>query len=366
MNLYRLVLHYGYETYLRCKLLLEFVVHYRKYKQSSYYPEAKLKSGLRQYADHLVHIIKYGEIDRFYYLYGFDVVDSCKAADYIDYRSFMKQRDRLNIGSIHNYTCILRDKSLFATIAVAYGLPAVKELGVFSNTGSSIENIRGGEIYSLLEKTPELFFKPIDAECGAGIFCVSLRGNTLYFDDAPISHECLSKKLREKNGRYLIQTRLVQHPEMNRLYAHSINTLRIVSVHNPKTGDIEILHSLLRVGAHGNIVDNWAKGGLAIAVDADGRLSQYGFYKPNFGDKAKCHPDSHVEFQTFVVPYYQEAIDMVKRFHRLLSGIHSIGWDVAISPQGPVFIEGNDNWEISLHQAFIGLKRKVKQLFIEY
>ena len=32
------------------------------------------------------------------------------------------------------------------------------------------------------------------------------------------------------------------------------------------------------------------------------------------------------------------------RMREALPGIHSIGWDVAISPDGPIIIEGND-WE---------------------
>ena len=32
-------------------------------------------------------------------------------------------------------------------------------------------------------------------------------------------------------------------------------------------------------------------------------------------------------------------------------GVRSIGWDIAITDSGPCFVEGNDNWEISLNQA---------------
>ena len=48
---------------------------------------------------------------------------------------------------------------------------------------------------------------------------------------------------------------------------------------------------------------------------------------------------------------YREAVELACRAHRSLYGIRTIGWDVAISDNGPVFIEGNDNWEISLNQA---------------
>lgn len=182
-------------------------------------------------------------------------------------------------------------------------------------------------------------------------------------DDKAIDKTALYDNLHRIKRKFLVQTRLVQHEEMNRLYPTSVNTLRIVTVYDRTTGEVEVLHTLLRVGAHGNVVDNWAKGGLAIAVDSDGRLAEYGFYKPQFGNKVNKHPDSRIVFKTFVVPYFQEALHMTKAFHEKLSGIHSIGWDVAITPQGPVFIEGNDNWEISLHQAFSGLRMRINHLF---
>ena len=49
---------------------------------------------------------------------------------------------------------------------------------------------------------------------------------------------------------------------------------------------------------------------------------------------------------------------MCESFHQKISYIWSIGWDVAITPDGPLFIEGNDNWEITLHQTENGLKER--------
>ena len=37
--------------------------------------------------------------------------------------------------------------------------------------------------------------------------------------------------------------------------------------------------------------------------------------------------------------------------HKLFYNIETIRWDIAISESGPMFIEGNNNWEISLMQA---------------
>ena len=43
---------------------------------------------------------------------------------------------------------------------------------------------------------------------------------------------------------------------------------------------------------------------------------------------------------------------------------HSVGWDIAITENGPVFIEGNGLWEISLVQAVHGgMKKEISSFF---
>ena len=61
------------------------------------------------------------------------------------------------------------------------------------------------------------------------------------------------------------------------------------------------------------------------------------------------HPDTGIKFSEFHAPEYKQAVKLACRAHKALYGIRAIGWDVAISDHGPVFIEGNDNWEISFN-----------------
>ena len=113
-------------------------------------------------------------------------------------------------------------------------------------------------------------------------------------------------------------------------------------------------------------MDNWAAGGLAIGIDATtGTLSKYGFYKPGFGTKSTSHPTTKVEFDGYEIPYIKEAISLAKKFHSYLNDIHSIGWDIAITENGPLIIEGNDNWEVSLVQICThGLQKEFEEYFM--
>jgi hypothetical protein len=45
-----------------------------------------------------------------------------------------------------------------------------------------------------------------------------------------------------------------------------------------------------------------------------------------------------------------------------LYGIHSIGWDIAITDNGPIFIEGNDDWDGTIAMS---LESDFKSRFLE-
>jgi hypothetical protein len=137
-----------------------------------------------------------------------------------------------------------------------------------------------------------------------------------------------------------------------------VNTVRIVTVR--AAGRVQPFCAILRLGAAGRRCDNWSTGGLAVAVDLrTGRLGRDGFYGPKFGTRARRHPDTGVAFEGLQVPWFAEAASQACRLHAYFYGFHSIGWDIAIAPGGPVFLEGNDDWGLqSLQGPHGGLKRR--------
>ena len=112
------------------------------------------------------------------------------------------------------------------------------------------------------------------------------------------------------------------------------------------------------------MVDNWAAGGLAIGVSMDGGcLRGDGFYKHGKGTRTAKHPDSGILFDGYKIPYFHEAIKEAISLHRRLVPLVVIGWDIAITPDGPLFIEGNDNMEISINQEVNGGLKKMFDSF---
>lgn len=335
---------------------LKLVLNPRQMKGETYFPEKQRKTKLRIYYEQLLHSLKYGEIYRYYYVYGMDVIGK-EDCDYMDYYSFYQKRNKMNMTKPYNYICLLQDKRLFGTIASAYGIKTASNVAVVHN-GVASESIN-----ELLSKHNHLFCKPVDSLCGNGVFELLFIDNEYYIDKNRCSYDALLQYVKALKGDFIIQPFVEQHKDISAIYDKCINTVRIVTVNPNKTtnpDEIVVLASLLRIGVGGMNVDNWAKGGLVVGINHNnGTLMKYGFYKPGHGTKTEKHPDSGVVFEGVKIPMYDELTKQVKSFHSKLNGIFTIGWDVAITNDGPLFIEGNDNYELGFLQTCFGGMRNV-------
>lgn len=209
----------------------------------------------------------------------------------------------------------------------------------------------------------EGFAKPLGGQLGDGAFSVQISNSQILVNDNKrISKEELIQSISKSN--YIIQERVIQHPQMNKLCSTSLNTIRFQTVITENEG-IVAFGAGVRMGREGSHVDNWAKGGIFVGIDMNsGKLLKKGFIKPPYGTVVTQHPDNGLVFENFEIPYFQKAVNMAKELHSKLYRIHSIGWDIAISQEGPVFIEGNSLWEISLVQAAHGgLKEQIEKYF---
>lgn len=200
-----------------------------------------------------------------------------------------------------------------------------------------------------------LFIKEQAGNKGSGAYSLDKVDGKYYLNDKLIALEQLKNEI-PSDSAFIVQNRLKQHPELSYLYPNALNTLRVVSV--IYQGQVVIIGTLLRLGANGSVVDNWAHGGVAIGVKDDGKLNEWALFKPGYGTKTDRHPNSGVVFKDYQLPYWNEVIDLVKTAHWKLKEIGTIGWDIAITEDGPVIIEGNDDYDGALLQACTGGKKK--------
>lgn len=334
---------------------------------ASYFPEHtdKRKTKIRIWIEQFCNVIKYGDINDFYFLYGFDIKGFRNEKEYVDYEKFRARREELMHRINNPQVAILRDKFYFSIITEALGFRTPRTIAVISKDDVYIFKSR--QIISLDEfiknNDVDSYVKLIDGECANGVFQVQIKDGNIVVDGESMDIN-IFKKLMDR-GRFLVQERIYQHEKMSEIYPKATNSVRITSLYDKKTNQVIFLPSFLKMGLGNMTVDNWAIGGLIVGLDVQtGKLREWAYYKPGYGKKTQAHPDTGVVFKDFEVPFFNETKELIRNIHMQLKDVHSIGWDITITPDGPCIIEGNDNWEISALQVTNhGMKKEYEKYF---
>lgn len=190
-----------------------------------------------------------------------------------------------------------------------------------------IQNDNISEFIDFFKRYKSIIVKPID-----------LSGGKLVekYDFVNDEH---SKELYEKlikNKQFLIEECIKQHSEMSRLYSKSVNTLRMFTF--IKDGTPSFLQALLKIG-NGNVVDNFSSGGMYTYVDEGGKVIVPAIDQAD--NIYYNHPISNTKIVDFKVPMFDKAVELVRSCSKIVPQVAYVGWDVAITENGPELIEGN-------------------------
>lgn len=182
------------------------------------------------------------------------------------------------------------------------------------------------EFKEFAEKNRIMMVKPIDDCGGNGVEKLEIKENTNYNE--------LYDRLK-RNGQLLIEEFVIQHKDMDKLYAGSVNTLRMFTIYTDKG---YYLQGVLKFG-NGGSVDNFSSGGMYTFVNDQGEV-----IAPAIDKKDEVyveHPITKEKIVGFKVPMFEEAKALVCKAAEEIPEVAYIGWDVAITKEGPVLIEGN-------------------------
>jgi hypothetical protein len=213
----------------------------------------------------------------------------------------------------------LRDKSRFNRRFGAY----------VGRDWIDIRDASDAELTSFMGRHPVAMAKVPDSEGGAGI-------EKLAFDGSASASDVRNRLSATR--QYLLEEFVAQHPEMALLNATSVNTLRIVTF--VKDQKVHVLARVLKIGAGGD-VDNFSAGGMYTMLDTNG-MALYAAFDRHDAMHA-VHPISGTSIVGFHVPRFSEVVDLVSRAAMELTDVPFVGWDVAVTPKGPIIIEANYN-----------------------
>jgi len=192
----------------------------------------------------------------------------------------------------------------------------------------SSENL--SEIESFIKKHNKVIFKPVFGTKGRGIFSVSA-------DEIETKlYEKFPEIIKEK---YMCEEYLNQHQKMNDMNSNSVNTIRIITLCDGE--NVKIISAALRTAIDSSVCDNLSAGGLSATVDVENGV----IFTMGYDAEKNCythHPFSKTQIKGFEIPFWNEAKKMVKEGALRVNKTAIVGWDVAITSDGPAFIEANN------------------------
>lgn len=315
-----------------------------------YIPKTDHKSYLLIFIELLVWVISNGGGVNTYFDYKL-FLKGKKPGDYLKPKDFHKIEKELNSPE---YFPLLEDKYFFYKILEGTTLRGPKNLYLIDYSGIyKLDSNEYVDEEEFLRHEFEGFCKVINGFGGRMIYLLEVSDGSLKLNKKDILVPDFLNFLGKT--KYLIQEGIVQHQAMNELNPSCVNTLRILTIRTGQT--INFYKVYLRVGMNNSYVDNQLSGNLSVGVDSEtGKLFEYALdlNSPPYPNQIERHPQTNTVFKDFQIPFYEECIEMTKSLHKLYQQFFMIGWDIGITPDGPIVIEGNNITDLFPYQLLYG------------
>lgn len=255
---------------------------------------------------------------------------------------------------------ILDDKLVFHQLLAGKFAEYLPNLYAYTLDGTfySIDlNGRTDVKAALIEKLEEgngLVCKPRVGGGGEGVYIIEPDGDEYRINGKEVALEEVNDIL-ELIEEYLIYEKVQQAEYASAIYPNSTNTIRVLTMIDPETGEPFVGAVSHRFGADSSApVDNWSSGGITSEIDrSTGELGPAArWQKGNGMHWLDAHPDSGFEITGKIVPEWAVIIDSLLQIAGQFPYLPYIGWDIVITGDDGRFkiIEGNRYSDIRMLQ----------------
>lgn len=289
-----------------------------------------------------------------YFQFGCDRA-SADVDSFVFQKEFDRARDSLNgrLAPLFDY------KNVAGVYLNACGVKASCAIGQMSQDGQQIclRDGSGREFVAWLrEYAAPVFCKPNDGCQGKSCYRVEWREEeaSLYLNG---ERQAVQDALRVIAG-HIVEPLIVQHQDMRRYSPNCANPLRIRTL--CVGGEIRYISTYICIAPADAYFSNVVRCGVAVGLDETGRCITDGFCEmPGKEGRSQLVPGTDIRLDEIVIPGVKEAIELAKAAHRTTPQIFAMGWDVAVTDEGPIIIEGNPRFGSCTYQAISGMGERM-------
>lgn len=289
-----------------------------------------------------------------------------------DYLSYLQQARLVHPAINEEYHDVLRNKLAFYRLSRPYVDCIPDVYGTISDGEftSSVDEPDHESLSAVVDAAGDVIVKPVTGTMGREVYRIAPAAEGYTVNGSHRSAAELST-LADGLDRFLVSEFVEQHRYAARICPDSTNTIRALTVEDPETGAFFVASAVHRFGnASTGPTDNWSGGGFAAPVDiGTGRLGELRTYAPETGlRRLEEHPDSGAPVAGEQVPDWERLKSTVTDLAAVHREIPYVGWDLVLSEDGPVVLEGNAAPHLALQQLGHGLFEddRVKRFFEHY
>jgi Sugar-transfer associated ATP-grasp len=257
----------------------------------------------------------------------------------------------LNPPELPNMKPLTADKLLFTLLFDRCGIPTTKTQAVFS----TLRRVPGvpvltnaDEIRSFITGTAcyPLFGKPGTSSMARGVISIrelSADGTKAILGNGEVRplDDIIEDIAAIRTGNYLFQDHVRSHPDLGSDETLAVGTLRICTIceeNRPR-----LLYAYQRFPHETSISDDATSNSrvLALMNVETGLIDQLWTGDRTFGHALEADPLHPAIRLGGPLPFWEEAATCALAAHEFVIRHGIMAWDVAITPEGPVLLEGN-------------------------
>ncbi|MFT3673671.1 sugar-transfer associated ATP-grasp domain-containing protein [Aestuariivirga sp.] len=241
----------------------------------------------------------------------------------------------------------LNDKDFFAEFCTTQGLPHARTLARIS-PGTCEWFLPREEI------THDLFCKPQKGLGAKGTAVFRAAGPDQFINEAGevITLAGVEKALQGMGTTMLVQRRLTNHPAIADMARDSLLTVRVITCRNERD-EPEVCLAMLRLLAvlerdRSDLPDGEYATPIQLETGVLGMLAGDDMKSSPF--RSAVHPATGRVIAGRVLPEWDAVKALALKLHGALPHRVVVGWDIAVTPDGPVVLEGNSNFDVMFLQ----------------
>lgn len=199
---------------------------------------------------------------------------------------------------------------------------------------------------SFTEKHPHVFIKK----------AVGWGGEGARIEDVS-TQEKMDAVLTSLSDDYVVEPVIENCPELKAIHLDSLNTIKVVTLYLENGPEIQT--ALIRFG-NNTVVDNVHSGGMGAGVNIE-----TGIIETDAVDKHFCryavHPVTNMPIKGVVIPEWEAVKQLAIQAASVTPELRYSSWDIAVTPGGPILIEGN--WDAEFYAEQMLYNRGHRTLF---